>query len=107
MGLKEKLSSRKVPERMSPTLDTKDGYVYISKEGNLSRGPGNLHGLRTTLLNDDRPRTAAELEVIRGEIRHYFTETFSLFEKLHDTFVNSPAFYRSTRNFVTHPYSMW
>jgi 5-histidylcysteine sulfoxide synthase/putative 4-mercaptohistidine N1-methyltranferase len=102
MGLKEKLSSRKVPERMSPTLDTKDGYVYISKEGNLSRGPGNLHGLRTTLLNDDRPRTAAELEVIRGEIRHYFTETFSLFEKLHDTFVNSPAFYRKHEK-LRHP----
>jgi 5-histidylcysteine sulfoxide synthase/putative 4-mercaptohistidine N1-methyltranferase len=88
--------------RAAPSLDTQDDYVTLPKLGDLSRGPGNLHGSRTTLLNDARPRSAAELELVRQEIGTYFEETFSLFEKLHETFATAPAFFRKHEQ-LRHP----
>jgi len=86
----------------APSLDTKNGYVTLPALGSLSRGPGSIDGSRTIPLNDGRPRTAAQLEVVRHEIIKYFESTFSTFERLHNVFTTSPAFFRKHET-LRHP----
>jgi 5-histidylcysteine sulfoxide synthase/putative 4-mercaptohistidine N1-methyltranferase len=97
-----KLHSKKSQQGTAQSMDTKDGYVTLPPLGDLSRGPGKLHGVRTTLLNDNLQKSPAELEVVRAEIMKYFQETYSVFEKLHDTFATSPAFFRKHET-LRHP----
>jgi len=89
------------------TLDTKQGRVKLAgKDLTSVRGKAEvdaqLRGLATPALNGARAKSPQELEQVRAEIIDYFHKTFTLSEKLHEMFTESPAFYEKHER-LRHP----
>jgi len=94
-------------DSVSSSLDTSKGRVVIPENGDLPSYPveasdASLRGRPMTLLNDNKPKTHEELEMLRAEIMDDFHKTGTTFEKLHEVLTNAAAFFEKHET-LRHP----
>lgn len=94
-------------QSVSSSLDTSKGRVVIPENGELPSFPveasdASLRGRTMTLLNDNKPKTPVELEMLRAGIMDDFHKMCTTFEKLHEVFNNAAAFFEKHET-LRHP----